>query len=70
MLRKCWWGTLNCTDALEGQTIEPENLFEINESKQTFPMAILGSSVGDFFVLILSFLFFRKSKKEEINPIA
>ena len=67
LLRKCWWGTWNCVDSLEGQTIEPENLFETNDSQISLPIAVIGSWVGAVLVLILSFLLFKKSKKEEIN---
>ena len=68
LLRKCWWGPWNCADALEGKTIEPENLFETNSSKKSFPISFVGSGLGALFILILSFLFFKKRKKEEPNP--
>ena len=67
LLRKCWWGPWNCADALEGQTIEPENLFETNESETSFPIAVIGSCLGALFVLILSFLLLKKRRKEETN---
>ena len=65
LLRKCWWGTWKCIDALEGQTIEPENLFEINDSGKAFPIAIVGSAIGALFLLILSLLFFKKRKSSD-----
>ena len=68
LLKKCWWGPWNCSDPLEGQTIEPENLFETNGSATSVPIAVIGSWVGALLVLILSFLLFKKSKKEEANP--
>ncbi len=70
LLRKCWWGTWNCADALEGKIIEPENLFETNDSEASVPIAAIGSSLGALCVLILGFLFFKKSKKEENQPNA
>ncbi len=65
LLRKCWWGSWKCFDALEGQTIEPENLFEINDSGKSLPIAIVGSAIGALFLLILSLLFLKKRKTIE-----
>ena len=48
LLRKCWWGTWKCNDALEGKIIEPENLFDTNESGKHFPIAFVGSIAGAF----------------------
>ncbi len=70
LLRKCWWGPWNCADPLEGKTIEPENLFETNDSEKSFSIAVIGSWVSTLLVLVLSFLLFKKSKKEEPNPNA
>ena len=70
LIRKCWWGTWNCTDSLEGQTIEPENLFETNDSETSFPVAVIGSCVGALLVLILSFLLLLKIRKEKTNDNA
>ena len=67
LLRKCWWGPWNCADALEGKTIEPENLFETNDSETSFPVAVIGSCVGALLVLILSFLLLLKIRKEKTN---
>ena len=67
LLRKCWWGTLNCADDLEGKTIEPENLFEISDSAKSFPMIIIASGGSALLILILSFLFLKKRKKEELK---
>ena len=62
LLRKCWWGTWKCADELEGRTIEPDNLFEINTSKKGFPSVLIASL--SVFVFVMSLLFFIKRKKE------
>ena len=63
LLKKCWWGPWNCSDPLEGQTIEPENLFETPDLEQSFPKTAIG--IGAVFALLVGFLFFKKNKKEE-----
>ena len=65
LLRKCWWGTWNCADPLEGQTIEPENLFETSNSEAPLPKVAIGSGVAALFIFILSLLFFKRSKQEK-----
>ena len=63
LLKKCWWGPWNCSDPLEGQTIEPENLFETTDLEQSFPKTPIG--IGAVFALLVGFLFLKKNKKEE-----
>jgi len=67
LVRKCWWGTWNCADPLEGQTIEPESLFETSTTSEesSFPMLlVIGSSVGAAVLLLLNLFFLIKRKKE------
>ena len=73
LLRKCWWGTWNCADPLEGQTIEPESLFEINTASKESSLpspAVIASSVGVAVLLLLNLFILIKRKKEsaETSP--
>ena len=64
LLRKCWWGTWNCSDELQDQTIEPENLFETNTSKKSLTNGLIG--LGGVAVLLLaSSIFFLLKRKRE-----
>ena len=63
LLKKCWWGPWNCSDPLEGQTIEPDNLFETTDLEQSFPKTAIG--IGAVLALLVGFLFLKKNKKEE-----
>ncbi len=64
LLRKCWWGTWKCADALEGQTIEPENLFETNDSETSVPIEVIGAGLVALLVLISGGLFLKKRKQD------
>ena len=64
LLKKCWWGPWNCSDPLEGQTIEPENLFETTDIEKSFPETPIGI-IGAVFALLVGFLFLKKKKKEK-----
>jgi len=66
LTRKCWWGTWKCADELEGQTIEPDNLFDTNKisSQSSRGPIIIGSSVAAVGLLTLNAFFLLKRKKE------